>query len=88
MVNRIVLQMDQAAFANQGVLWDIRKRSKNTNPDSNLGLCTYCLGKKRLNLDITLYIFSIDFERQCIRASRYFTISYESHRHNARKLCL
>jgi len=38
--------MDQAAFANQGVLWNIGKRRKNTNLDSNFGIRVDCFGEK------------------------------------------
>ena len=49
--------MDKTAFTNQGILWYIRKRSKDTNMDSYFDACAYCIGKKRRNLDITLYTF-------------------------------
>lgn len=49
--------MDQATFTNQGILWNIGKRRKNTNLDSNLSIRVDCFGEKKLNLDITLYTF-------------------------------
>ena len=40
LAGRIVLQMDQTTFADQGFLWNFRKCSKNPNMDCYLYLCS------------------------------------------------
>ncbi len=74
--------MDQTAFTNQGLLRNIRKRSKNTNLVSNLGLRAYSFGEKETQFGYNSLHISTDPECQRIRESRYFTISYELSRHN------
>ena len=55
--------MDQAASANQGVLWDQRQRRQDSDLDRRLGLCAGAIIRKRLGLEMSLYqilqIFSI-----------------------------
>ncbi len=66
MADRAVLQMDKATFTDQSVLWNIGKRRKNTNLDSNLGLRVDCFGEKETEFGYNSLHFSTDFERQCI----------------------
>ena len=77
MAGRAVFQMDQATFANQGLLRHIGKRSKNTNMDGNISLCSYRFGEKTHEFGYHSLHFSTDFECQCIRESRYISIGYE-----------
>ena len=38
--------MDQAAFKNQKILWDVGKCRKNPNLDCDIDLCTGCHNEK------------------------------------------
>jgi hypothetical protein len=61
--------MDQTAFTNQGVLWNIGKRGKNINLDSNLGLCAHSFSEKTYEFGYNALHFFTDPECQHIRES-------------------
>ena len=48
LADRVILQMDQTASANQGVLWNIRECSQNTNMDCYLRLRAGCHYQKAI----------------------------------------
>ena len=71
--------MDKATFTNQGVIWNIGKRGKNTNLDGNLGVRSYCLSEKETHfrynsLHFFLLILSVSlFEK--VDILQFVTIS-------------
>ena len=69
----IVLQMDQATFANQGFLWYLRKRSENTNLDSNHRLCARGNCKEAPESRLKPLHNSTDSECDAFRENPHFT---------------
>src|SRR3990167_8166523 len=76
LANRTVLQMDQAAPKNQGILWHYRKRRQNSNLDSYLHLCAGSYRQETaLYQSQPLHNFT-DFERHAFRENAHFTGSF------------
>ena len=56
LADRVVLQMDQAALANQSVLWQHRKRSQDPDVDRRVSLSYwFAIVRKRLTLNASLH---------------------------------
>ena len=73
LASRTFLQMDKAAFANQGILWDIRERSKNTNLDRDIDLCADRYYSEGTQFKAVTLHNSTDFERGSFRENAHFT---------------
>jgi hypothetical protein len=68
-----VLQMDQATFADQGVLWHHRERRQDSNLDRNLRVCARSHCQETSEAGQEPLHNSTDFERDTIRTNTHFT---------------
>ena len=76
-----VLQMDQTAFADQGLLWYIRERSEDSNLDRHIGLCAGSDHQKATSSGLEPLHNPTDFERNPFRKNSNITGTYINRLH-------
>jgi len=88
LAGRIVLQMDQTTFADQGFLWNFRKCSKDPNMDSYLSLCPCSRNQKTFKSESKPLHNFTDFKCHSFRKNPYFTGSRTMSHPDSEGACL
>lgn len=78
MASGVVLQVDQAASADQGVFRDIGERGQNPSVDRHLGLCPGRYRQKTPEIRSLALHNSTDFEFGAIREKHIDSVTYRS----------
>ncbi len=76
LADRTFLQMDQTAFANQSILWNLTKRCEDSNLDFHLGLCSGVGDKETTPTGSKPLHNSTDFESQPFRKNAHFPSTF------------
>src|SRR5271157_2189306 len=76
LADRVILQMDQTASANQGVLWNIRECGQNTNMDCYLRLRAGCNYQKTIESRTKPLHNFTNCQRDAFRENIAFTSAY------------
>ena len=82
LANRVVLQMDQAAPQNQGFLWNLRERCKDSDLGCHLRICAGGNSQETPQFGSEPLHNSTDFKPNTFRENAHFTGSFESRLHN------
>ena len=81
LANRVVLQMDQAASQNQGFLWYLRERCKDSDLGCYLCVCPRGDCQKTPQFGSEPLHNSTDFKSYTFREDTYFTGSFKHQLH-------
>ena len=81
MADRTVLQMDQTAPENQGLLWHLGECRKDPNMDCHLRVCSGSYSQKRTETGPESLHNSTDFERDTFRENAHIPSTFKEQLH-------
>ncbi len=81
-INMLTQKMDQTASQNQGVLWNLRERCKDSDLDCHFRVCAGDHSQETLQFGSESPHNSTDFKSHTFREDAHFTGCFEYRLHN------